>query len=308
MLPFPRFTYAAPDRLADAVALLAEAGAMPVSGGTDLLPSMKHRLFEPRLLVSTRRLTELRGIAPTADGGLSIGGAVTLRDVARDARVRAGWPALAEACATIATPTIQNMGTLGGNVMLDTRCMYYNQPAGWRAALGYCLKREGTVCHVAPKGKGCYAAHSADTIPALWLYGATIELASAKGTRTVKVSDLYQDDGMNWARVEKGELLTRVVLPAPGAAVAHRKLRTRAAIDYAWLLLAVEKRAEGDLRAVLSAIGPTPLEVSGATPAELAENAFKASQPLATHLLAPPYRKRMVRVEVRRTAEALLSG
>ena len=101
--------------------------------------------------------------------------------MARNATVRAHWPALADAAGTIATPTIQAMGTLGGNVMLDTRCMYYNQPAGWRKALGYCLKREGTVCHVAPKGRGCYAAHSADTIPALWLYGASAEFATRQG-------------------------------------------------------------------------------------------------------------------------------
>lgn len=308
MLPFPRFGYESPDRLSDALALLAEPDAMPVSGGTDLLPSMKHRLFEPRVLVSTRRLSELRGITPTGNGELSIGAAVTLRDVARSEVVRRGWPALAAACETIATPTIQNMGTIGGNVMLDTRCMYYNQPAGWRASLGYCLKREGTVCHVAPKGKGCYAAHSADTIPALWLYGARVELAGPRGTRQVAVADLYEDEGRTWVRVEKGELLTRVLLPAAAGVVSHKKLRSRQAIDYAWLLLAVERPAEGDLRAVLSAIGPRPIEVRGATPEELAEVAFKATQPLTTHLLPPPYRKRMVKVEVRRAAEALVAG
>lgn len=308
MLPFPRFSYEAPERLADALALLAEPGAMPVSGGTDLLPSMKHRLFEPTVLVSTRRIEGMRGIEPTADGGLAIGAGVTLRDVARSALVRRGWPALAAACATIATPTIQNMGTLGGNVMLDTRCMYYNQPAGWRASLGYCLKREGTVCHVAPKGKGCYAAHSADTVPALWLYGAVVELVGKGGVRQIPISAFYADDGIAWMKAERGDLCTRILLPAAVGSVTHRKLRTRQAIDYAWLLLAVQRPAEGPLRAVLSAIGPRPIVVEGEDPATLAENAFRATQPLATHLLAAPYRKRMVRVEVRRAAEALVAG
>lgn len=305
MLPFPGFALEAPDRLDDALSLLAEPDAMPIAGGTDLLPSMKHRLFEPRLLVSLRRLAMLRAVESTADGGLSLGAGLTLREVARHPELRKRWPALADAAGTIATPTIQNMGTLGGNVMLDTRCLYYNQPAGWRASLGYCLKKEGTICHVAPKGKGCYAAHSADTIPALWLHGARVELASKDGVREVAIADLYEDEGRTWARVKKGELLTRVILPPPEGVVTHRKLRTRQAIDYAWLLVAVQKRDGGPLRAVLSALGPRPTYVEGENPEDLAENAYKHALPLTTHLLPPPYRKRMVRVEVRRAAEAL---
>lgn len=304
MLPFPLFTHESPDRVEDAVALLAEPGAMPVSGGTDLLPSMKHRLFEPRLLVSTRRLAGLREVEPDGQGGLWLGAALTLREVSRRAEVLRSWPALAAACRTIATPTIQNMGTLGGNVMLDTRCMYYNQPAGWRAALGYCLKREGTVCHVAPKGKGCYAAHSADTVPALWLYGAEVELASNAGRRLVALRDFYDEDGRTWVKVQPGELCTRIHLPAPVAPVVHRKLRTRQAIDYALLLVAVQ-RQEAGLRAVVSAIGPRPIEVTGESVEALTENAQKLCQPLSTHLAAPPWRKRMVKVELSRAAAAL---
>lgn len=304
MLPFPQFAYEAPDSVDAAVRLLAEPDAMVVAGGTDLLPSVKHRLFRPSLLVATRRIAGLRDVEALSDGGLAIGAGVTLHRVAADPRVRERWPALAEACATIATPTIQHMGTLGGNVMLDTRCTYYNQPAGWRKALGYCLKREGTVCHVAPKGKGCYAAHSADTIPALWLYGAAVELASATGARRVAIADLYEDEGRAWARVAKGELLTRVILPPPSAPVVHRKLRTRQAIDYAQLLVAVS-RGDAGWRAVISAIGPRPIAVEAPTAEALAEAAFKEAQPLTTHLTAPPWRKQMVRVEVRRAAAQL---
>lgn len=303
MLPFPSFSIEAPDRIADAMAILREPDTHVMAGGTDILPSMKHRLFRPGTLVSLRRLEGMRAIAETPSG-LEIGAGVTLRDIARHPTIRARWPALADAAGTVATPTIQAMGTLGGNVMLDTRCMYYNQPAGWRASLGYCLKREGTVCHVAPKGKGCYAAHSADTIPALWLYQAEAEFVSASGTRRIRIADLYEDDGMNWLRVEKGALLTRIVVPAATDTVIHRKLRTRQAIDYAWLLAGVS-RGPGGYRAVLSAIGPRPIEVVGTSPVELSEAAFKAAQPLTTHALAPPYRKRMVRVEVRRAAESL---
>jgi 4-hydroxybenzoyl-CoA reductase subunit beta len=304
MLPFAPFAYEAPDTLAAAHALLADPGARLVSGGTDLLPSLKHRIFSPRVVVSTRRLPGLRGVEPLRDGGLALGAALTLREIGRLAEVRSRYPALAAACATVATPTLQAMATLGGNVMLDTRCVYYNQPEGWRVGIGGCLKCDGSVCHVAPRGKGCYAAHSADTVPILWLLGAEVELSCAEGVRHIAIHDLYQDDGITWHTVRPGEVLTRILLPAPRAVVGHRKSRTRAAIDYGWLLVGAERNDTG-FRAVVSAVGPRPIEVSGATPAELAEAAYRAVQPLATHLQPAPWRKRMVRVEVGRAALAL---
>ena len=298
MLPFPSFDYVVPTTLEEAVRLCAEPGAIPVAGGTDLLPSLKHRLFEPAPLVSLSRLPELRGIEATPDGGLSIGAGVTLREVSRHPDVRRRWPGLAAACETVGTPTLQAMGTLGGNLMLDTRCMYYNQPAGWRASIGGCLKKDGTVCHVAPRGKGCYAAHSSDTVPVLWLCGARARYSD----RDVSIRDMYQPDGMDWLKVRG--LLVRIELPPPEAPVVHRKGRTRAAIDYGWLLAAVRRDPAG-YRAVVSAVGPAPVEVVGEDPAALAEAAFQAVQPLSTHLAPATWRKKMVRVEVRRAAESL---
>lgn len=302
MLPLPSCAYEAPTQLDEAARLLAEPGAMPIAGGTDLIPSMKHRLFEPSVLVSLKRLSDLRRI-DTSGEETAIGAAVTLAELARHPLIRARHPALAAACGTVATPTIQNMGTLGGNVMLDSRCLYYNQPQGWRTALGGCLKKDGEICHVAPKGKGCYAAHSADTVPVLWLLGAQLELVRPGVTRRVPLSAFYGEDGRYERMIKRGELLTRILLPAPAAPVAFRKLRTRAAIDYALLLTAVQR--EGDLaRAVLSAVGPRPIRVE-APVAELPQACFEAVQPLSTHASPPPWRKRMVRVEVRRALESL---
>ncbi|MDP2306803.1 MAG: FAD binding domain-containing protein [Pseudomonadota bacterium] len=304
MLPFAPFSLETPDTWATAHDLLADPGARLVAGGTDLLPSMKHRIFRPGVLVSMRRLPGLRTVEETADGGLTIGAGLTLRELSRLAPVRARYPALAAACATVATPTIQATATLGGNIMLDTRCVYYNQPEGWRAGIGGCLKCDGSVCHVAPKGKGCYAAHSADTVPVLWLHGARVVLASADGERTLPMAEMYQDDGIAWLAVRPGEVLTRVLLPAPAATVLHRKARTRAAIDYGYLLVAASRGPEG-YRAVVSAVGPRPIEVSGDTPERLAEAAYATVQPLGTHLQPATWRKKMVRVEVRRAAELL---
>lgn len=299
MLPFAPFSLETPDTWAMCHDLLVSPGALLVAGGTDLLPSMKHRLFRPEVLVSMRRLPDLRAVTELPDGGVALGAGLTLREVARITRDR--WPALAAACRTVATPTIQETATLGGNVMLDTRCVYYNQPEGWRAGIGGCLKCDGAVCHVAPRGKGCYAAHSADTIPALWMYHARVELRYNGDTRNVSIADLYRDDGIAWHGVRRGEVVSRVILPPAGGAVVHRKLRTRQAIDYGLLLVAV---GDGGTRAVISAVGPRPIEVHAPVGA-LAQAAFEAVQPLGTHLPPATWRKKMVRVEVERAARAL---
>lgn len=306
MLPFPNFSFEAPDTLSDLVALAAAPNARIVAGGTDLLPSVKHRLFTPDVVVSLSRVGELRGIVDS-DGELLIGAGTTLRDVARHGEVLGRYPALAEACRTVATSTIQGMATLGGNVMLDTRCLYYNQPAGWREAIGGCLKADGSVCHVAPNGRGCYAAQSADTVPVLWLYGARLRLASVGGTRDVALSDVFDVDGRTWLRIQPGEVLTHIVLPAaPAGTVVHRKLRARGAIDYALLLCAVHARPDGGARAVLSAIGPAPIEVEVDDAADLPEVGWKRAVPLRTHAWAPHWRKHMVRVELRRALSGTL--
>ncbi len=302
MLPLPSFAYEAPDTRDDLLALAATPGARLLAGGTDLLPSLKHRLFSPSTLVSLRRAPGLRGVHLT-DGELSIGAAQTLLAVRRHPLVGEHLPALADACAGVATRTIQAMGTLGGNLMLDTRCVYYNQPVGWRAAVNGCLKCEGDTCHVARTGDGCYAAHSADTVPVLWLMGARVRLESTSGVRELPVRELYdREDGRRWLRSNPGEVLTRIIVPLPRHPIIHRKVRLRASIDYAAVLVAVERSPEA-ARAVISAIGPAPIEVSSADPAELPKLAYKASVPLRTHVMATTWRRHMVRVSVRRALE-----
>ncbi len=307
MLPLPRFDFADPTDLAELVRLAGEPGARLVSGGTDLLPSMKHRLFAPTRLVSTMRVPELRQVEPLPEGGLSLGAAVTLREVAAMPVVQRDYPALAKAARTVATPTIQAMGTIGGNVMLDTRCRYYNQPAGWRVALGGCLKCEGPVCHVAPKGKGCYAAHSADTVPVMMLLDVSVVFATAHGERHVPIRELYGVDGRTWLQVPGGSVLVRLEVPPPGAPIAYRKLRARGAIDYPQLLTAVQ-HIHDTWRCVVSAVGPAPLRLEATSPPELVEAAMAEVQPLTTHLASPAWRKKLVRVELARAMAELGIG
>ena len=336
LLPLPHFDLARPRTIAEAVALLAEPGARAIAGGTDLVPNLKHGLVAPGRLVALNGLAELRRIETLHDGTLRIGAGCTLARAGAHPDVRARLPALAAACATVATPTIQNMATLGGNLLLDTRCTFYNQPVGWRDAIGGCLKCDGTVCHVAPRGKGCYAAQSADTVPVLWLYDAVAELVSQAGTRRVPVRELVgSDDGRTPNGLRAGELLVAVEVPGGGEGtrgphteaqrhreegeggeasgargrVAFRKGRARGALDYGWLLVAVRRDEDAhggaSWRAVISGTGPRLVEVAAASIDALAEAAHDAVQPLATHLENVPWRKAMVRVEVRRAAESL---
>ena len=302
MLPFPAFTLAQPDSMADLLDLASAPDSRLVAGGTDLLPNIKHRIERPQTVVSLKRVGGLRGITPREDG-LSIGAMTTLSDLAASEEVVRGYPALAAAVRTIATSTIQAMGTIGGNIMLDTRCRYLNQPDGWRNAIGGCLKCDGSICHVAQTSHDCYAAHSADTVPVLWLMGAELELHSRSGVRQVPLSAFYADDGIDRNTLRRGEVLTTIHLPNPRGFVAHRKLRMRGSIDYPLLLCAVRREGSG-AKAILSAIGPKPIAVQVDHASDLVEAAWAATKPLNTHMASTAWRRHMVRVEVQRALEA----
>jgi len=243
MLRLPQFELTEPSSVYGALAALAEHGdqAMVIAGGTDLLPNMKHGLFEPKVLVSLQHIEELRGVRETESGGLSIGAMTPLADVASHPLVRAKAPALAEAAGLVAGPQLRTMGTLGGNVMLDTRCQWYNQTHFWRQSLGYCLKKDGTVCHVVAGGKRCVAAASNDSAPALTSLGATLRFERMGSQREIEIEELWHSDGANNKRLEPGELLTRIEIPATpkGHRGAYGKLRDRGSIDFPLLGMAV---------------------------------------------------------------------
>lgn len=328
MLRLPPFQYHRPRSLDRAVSLLGGYGeqAMVVAGGTDLFPNMKHGLFTPAHLVALKGVEELKGIRQAGPSGvdgeagaLLIGAGETLQAVSAHPLVRQHYPALAEAAGHVAGPQLRAMGTLGGNLALDTRCTYYNQTRFWRDALGYCLKKDGTVCHVTKVGKKCVAAHSADTPPVLMLLGAEVELTGPSGTRRVPVSDFFLPDGIRNTRRAADEILVRIIIPPPrpGVRVAYRKLRQRKAIDYPLLTVAVavEVGEDGLLRGasgVVTALGSRPKELTGwndlarGRPLDddvveaLAERAREQCHPLDNITVDPEWRRAMVRVQVRR--------
>src|SRR4051794_17307799 len=218
MLPLPIFDYHRPRSLDEAVRLLASLGpkAQIIAGGTDVLPNMKQGLFEPEHVVSVRALEELRGIRIERRGSeerLVIGAGMRLAEIADSTLVQRAAPALGEAAGLVGGPHHRAMGTLGGNICLDTRCRYYNQTYFWRKSLGFCLKKDGTVCHVVKGGAKCVAAASNDTAPALIALDANVHLLSVTGSRIVSARDFYTADGLKNTVIEPSEVVVRVTVP-----------------------------------------------------------------------------------------------
>ncbi|HEX6307674.1 MAG TPA: FAD binding domain-containing protein [Longimicrobiales bacterium] len=328
MLRLHEYTYHRPETVAEAARLLAAhpGRARVIAGGTDLVPNMKHGLFTPEHVIALKQIGELKGIEERA-GELVIGAAETLAAVSRHPLVRQRFPSLALAAGSVAGPQLRNMGTIGGNLCLDTRCTYYNQTYFWRNALGFCLKKDGEVCHVTKVGRKCVAAHSADTAPVLMTLGAEADLVSAGGTRTVPVAEFFVADGIENTVRGWNEIVVRVRIPLPaaGTRTSFRKLRQRGAIDFPLLNVAVAAvlgpGGEIDaLRIVVSALGSRPRVITGlekvavgrvldeATAAAVAERAFQQCHPLTNIIVDPEWRRAMVPVYVRRALADLMIG
>src|SRR5436189_3765666 len=215
MMRLPPFTYLAPVSVGDAVKLIADHGpeAMLVAGGTDLYPNMKRRQFDPTVLVGLRGIRDIVGVSGSARTGVAIGAGTTLITVSSHAEIARHYPGLAEAAGVVSSPQVRNMATLGGNVCVDTRCNYYNQSYEWRKAVGFCMKKDGAICLVAPGSPRCWAVSSSDTAPVLWSLGARVRLSSTAGERTIPVEALYRDDGIEYLAKRPDEILTDILLP-----------------------------------------------------------------------------------------------
>jgi 4-hydroxybenzoyl-CoA reductase subunit beta len=331
MLRLPKFELFEPRTVAEAARLLAEHPlARVVAGGTDLLVNMKHEIETPSVLVSLERVAGLAGVRPMADGRIEIGAMTRLSAVAADQRLRRSHPALAQAASLVAGPQLRDMGTLGGNVLLDTRCQWINQSHFWRQALGFCLKKDGTKCHVVEGGSKCVAAASNDTAPALMGLDATLRFASARGERVVPIDELWLADGIRNKKLPHDEILVAIELPPTpsGHRGAYGKLRERGSIDFPLWGVAARLDLEGTkvARAELCcvALQARPLRLPkcsellvGVDTASGAWNeAVEACAAMARKLCHPmpnipgdhEWRREMVPVYARRTIEAALHG
>ena len=327
MLRLPEFNYIQPRSLKQATKVLADLGsdAMVVAGGTDVYPKMKRGQFTPRHLVSLRALRELKGIRQTQEG-LWIGAGESLTAVSNHRLIAKHFPALAHAAESVSTPQLRNMGTIGGNVLVDTRCNYYDQTFFWRQAVGFCMKKDGQICLVAPGSAKCLAIASSDTSPVLVSLGAVAVLVSKQGERRVRLEELYRDDGIDYSTKASDEVLKGLVIPkaALGRRNVYLKLRRRGSFDFPILGVAVTLDiGDGgvcrDARVVLTAVASAPkviteaatlLEGKQITPGlmdAVADAAAKMAHPLDNADLDYWYRKRMAKVYTQR-ALAQLSG
>jgi 4-hydroxybenzoyl-CoA reductase subunit beta len=328
-MSMPAARVARPKTIEEAVRILADGGpeAMIIAGGTDVVPNLQMRLFSPRVLVDIKPVRALQGITIVAKGALRVGALTTLTEMVESPLVRSGYPVLVSAASTIAGPLQRNMGTLGGNLCLETRCLWYNQSFFWRKALGGCLKKEGDICHVAPGGRRCWAAWSGDSAPALLTLDAEIEIAGPRGTRRLPLEKFYLNDGMNRIALAPGEIVAAVHLPArtAGRRGLYHKLRIRDSIDYPLAGVAVTLDLDPcgfcrEARLAITAVNPAPLLVREAAEwlvgqkysPELVERvahaAIRTGKPLTTSASTPVYRRDMVRLFTRRALEEAWQG
>lgn len=318
----PEFQTYRPRTTAEAVALYADNdGARYLAGGTDMIVNIRRGIEAPAALIDLSQIPELATIDETEDG-LRIGAAATLQQVAAHAAIGRNYPAVAEAADDVAGPTHRAYGTVGGNLCLDTRCIYYNQSEWWRASNAYCLKNRGEVCHVAPGGQTCFAAYSGDLAPALLIYAAEAELIGPDGHRKMPLNDFFRDDGMDHLAIGKGEILTSILLPGAAAGIpsAYAKSRVRGSIDFPVAGVAASLKLRGtaieQIRIALTALNPRPVlldgldEFIGANISDgvldnLAELSASQAKPMTTSTVSPWYRRRAVGALARRLVAQL---
>jgi 4-hydroxybenzoyl-CoA reductase subunit beta len=318
MMRLPKFEYHTPQTIADAVKIMACVGpeGQFVAGGTDLYPNMKRRQQMPKTVISVMRLTELNQITGEGNQGLRIGASVTLTDICEHPIINRDYPVVAQAARTISTPILRNMGTIGGNLLLDTRCNYYDQNYEWRKGINFCLKKDGDVCWVAPGSSKCWAVQSSDLVPVMVAIGAKLRFASTLGERVIDAAGLYKDDGIDYLHKRSDELLVDIQLPPTnGWRASYQKLRRRGAFDFpvlgvaAWVRTANGNRSTTvkDAKIVLGGIAPSPVEIKEAGAALIgntlddehiqsaAEAAYIKARPLDNTDFVYQWRKQMAR-------------
>ncbi len=319
MLRLPRLRYLRPRSVEEATELAAQnPGAMFIAGGTDLVPNLKRRQFDVTALISLNALPDRRRIDGEDEHGMTIGPGATLEELSRHPRLSQTYRALGQACGSVSTPQVRYMGTLGGNLLVDPRCNYYNQTYSWRKAVGFCMKKDGDICLVARSSPRCWAVSSSDSAPAALALNAEITLHGVQGTRRLPAASLYRDDGIEYTTKRADEVITAVHLPASKGRMtsAYWKLRRRPAFDFPILGVAVaiawDNGAVREARGALGAVGSQPVDITaflaplnGRRPtddliAEVADAADKPARPLDNTDLSHYWRKRMTKVYIER--------
>jgi len=328
VLRLPDFTYYRPTTVSEAVKIAADHGpeAMYVAGGTDLYPNMKRRHQNPKVVVSLAALQDLCGISGFGQkGGATLGAMTLLSDLEHSPQLQEEYPAVARGIATISTPLLRNMGTIGGNLLLDTRCTYYNQTFEWRQSIDFCMKEAGRICWVAPGSPRCWAVQSSDSVPLLSAMGAEVTLVGKEGERRIRLDELYNDDGIRYLTKKPDELLTRVHLPQTnGWTASYRKLRRRDTFDFPVLGVGVWMQARDgvieDVRIRIGGAGSHAVHATGSEEIlrgqrigddlikEAARAAYKPTRPMDNTDYETAWRKKMAPIFVERAIRDCLEA
>jgi 4-hydroxybenzoyl-CoA reductase subunit beta len=326
MMRLPKFDYRVPREIAEAVKIIAGSGpeGQFVAGGTDLYPNMKRRQQTPRTVISVMRVPDLNQITGDGKTGIRIGASVTLTDIVEHPIINRDYPVIAHAARTISTPILRNMGTIGGNLLLDTRCNYYDQNYEWRKGINFCLKKDGDVCWVAPGSLKCWAVQSSDLVPVMVAIGAKFRLASTLGERMIDAAGFYNDDGIDYLKKRPDELLVDIQLPPlNGWRASYQKLRRRGAFDFPVLGVAAwvqvdQAGAVKDAKLILGGIAPSPVDITEAGAALIgqpldadhiqaaAEAAYIKARPLDNTDFVMNWRKQMARQYSLKALQALM--
>ena len=322
MSALAEFRLVQPSTVQEAVGTCAKfPNSRYVAGGTDLIVNMRRGVGRHDVLIDLSGIDELSEIKSDTSG-MTIGAGVTVATLARDTSVAAKYPALTQAAAAIAGPGHRVLATVGGNLCLDTRCIYYNQSEWWRSANHFCLKNRGDTCHVAPQGQRCHAAFSGDLAPVLLVYGAEIDIASPQGERRIPLGDLYVEDGKAHLTLVPGELVVALHLPAAAAAAAYEKLRVRGAVDFPLAGVAVALGKSGGkidtLRIALTGTNSRPFLLAGTDVfagralddkllQEIDRLVQKQVQPMRTTLASANYRRVAAAALARRLVTKLMT-
>jgi len=327
MMRLPKFDYRTPREIVEAVKIMAGSGpeGQFVAGGTDLYPNMKRRQQTPKTVISIMRVPELNQISGEGKSGVRIGSSVTLTDIVDHPLINRDYPVIAHAARTISTPLLRNMGTIGGNLLLDTRCNYYDQNYEWRKGINFCLKKDGDICWVAPGSSKCWAVQSSDLVPVMVAIGAKFRLASTLGERIIDAAGFYNDDGIDYLKKRPDELLVDIQLPPlNGWRASYKKLRRRGAFDFPVLGVAAWVQVDHagsvkDAKLILGGIAPSPVEVKEAGEALIgqplneeriasaAEAAYVKARPLDNTDFVMNWRKQMTREYTLRALKDLVS-
>ena len=315
-----RFEYLEPKNIKEARSVLSEKGkeAMLVAGGTDILVKMKQRVVAPRYLVNLKQIAQMKGIEFDERKGLRIGALVTLDELEESLPVKERFPALCQAAGRVATPQLRNMGTIGGNICIDSMCWYYNQSRQWRKARPPCFKAGGDRCYIAKGGKECAALFQADTPPALMALGAKVKVVGADKERLVDIEDIYTQKGQKAITLESDEFIEELQIPTPleNSGGGYLKESTREAIDFPVVGVACQlSREDGtckDVKIALTAVGSGPVRVKeaeevlkgNAVTDDLIEKAAEVAQetirPMPHMGVSVWYKRRLIKVMVKR--------